>query len=189
MGFVAGPRFPQQLAIRCHYFSNEDSHKDLTRFLAARLWFLGWISRRVKGELIRVWCNGIKSANTTWGLGFCGCVFFLLLVMFFYTERTMIPPFSLIHTHTHTLTDLYFIVAQAIQSAAPLAHSVSGTRVCAGATLLTVYYSPHKMRTLCAKCHVHWLPRDHRLLGENGSRSTAQKKREPNNPSKFKMEL
>lgn len=55
MGFVAGPTFPQQLAIRFHYSSNEDSHKDLTRLYTARLWFSGWISRRVKGELIRAY--------------------------------------------------------------------------------------------------------------------------------------
>lgn len=41
MGFVAGPRFPQQLSIPFQYLANEDSDKDLTLLLAARLRFFG----------------------------------------------------------------------------------------------------------------------------------------------------
>lgn len=97
MGFVVGPTFPQQLAIRFHYSSNEDNHKDLTRFLAARLWFLGWISRRVKGELIRDYDILMRENEICVGIynhSFC------LATAYFLTQRMKTPP----NPPPHTLT-------------------------------------------------------------------------------------
>lgn len=70
MGSVAGPTFPQQLAaVRFHYFANEDSVEDLTRSVAARLWFVGCISRRVKGELIRACVVQCEMMLIQWPFG------------------------------------------------------------------------------------------------------------------------
>lgn len=46
------PSSSQPLAARSGYSSNEDIREELTRFRTPQLWFLGWISRRVKGEFI-----------------------------------------------------------------------------------------------------------------------------------------
>ena len=99
---------------------------------------------------------------------------FPLFLWCFYTQPTMIPLLSLTHTHTDWLV-FHCCTGHSVSAAARTFgqwHSV-----CAGATLLTVQYSPHKMRTLCAKCHVRWLPRDHRRWAKTAvDRPRAEKK-------------
>lgn len=99
------PSSSQPLAARSGYSSNEDSREELTRFRTPQLWFLGWISRRVKGEFI------------------CACVVFFPLKKSAWLQISSYPPAfcsgfpccfpPLKNKQTRFVIYSFFIVAQA----------------------------------------------------------------------------
>lgn len=114
---MAGPRFPQQLSTRLRPSSNEDSQKRLTRLRAARLWFFAESRGASKVSQLDLGTFLMREMWISLWIILGGYAAVLCLVPYGCFPRSRWTP---------PQTELYFIVAQAIQSVS-LAHLVSAT--------------------------------------------------------------